>query len=79
MTAAQARLAGTIDTFYGAADRQSDGAMAGHAYKRSVEMVRASNLSTEETSLELSIRWTIYSVEWQAWRAQTTANASHNR
>lgn len=37
MTAAQARLAGTIDTFYSAADRNSDGAMAGHAYKRSVE------------------------------------------
>ncbi|KAG9050242.1 hypothetical protein FS837_006914 [Tulasnella sp. UAMH 9824] len=37
MTAAQARLAATIDTFYGAADRNSDGAMAGHAYKRSVE------------------------------------------
>lgn len=37
MTGAQARLAATIDTFYGAADRNSDGAMAGHAYKRSVE------------------------------------------
>ncbi|KAG8896094.1 hypothetical protein FRB99_000192 [Tulasnella sp. 403] len=37
MTAAQARLANTIDTFYGAADRTSDGAMAGHAYKRAVD------------------------------------------
>jgi len=37
MTAAQARLATTIDTFYGAADRNSEGAMAGHAYKRSVD------------------------------------------
>jgi len=37
MTATQARLADTIDTFYGAADRNSDGAMAGNAYKRAVE------------------------------------------
>lgn len=37
MTAAQARIAETLETFYGAADRTSDGAMAGHAYKRSVE------------------------------------------
>jgi len=37
MCSAQARLAGTIDTFYGAADATSDGAMAGNAYKRSVE------------------------------------------
>lgn len=37
MTAAQARLADTIDVFYGAADKASEGAMAAHAYKRSVE------------------------------------------
>lgn len=37
MCSAQARLAGTIDTFYNAADATSDGAMAGNAYKRSVE------------------------------------------
>lgn len=37
MTAAQARLADTIDVFYGAADKTSEGAMAAHAYKRSVE------------------------------------------
>ncbi|KAH7107984.1 BAR-domain-containing protein [Auriculariales sp. MPI-PUGE-AT-0066] len=37
MTAAQTRLADTIDVFYGAADRTSDGAMACHAYKRSVD------------------------------------------
>lgn len=36
MTAAQGRLANTIETFYGAADR-GDGAMAGHAYKRAVD------------------------------------------
>jgi bridging integrator 3 len=36
MTAAQTRLAETIDAFYGAADRTSEGAMAAHAYKSSV-------------------------------------------
>ncbi|KAF8144018.1 hypothetical protein K438DRAFT_1993264 [Mycena galopus ATCC 62051] len=35
MTAAQTRIADTLETFYGAADRTSEGAMAGHAYKRS--------------------------------------------
>ncbi|KZT40763.1 BAR-domain-containing protein [Sistotremastrum suecicum HHB10207 ss-3] len=37
MTATQARMADTIDAFYSAADRNSDGAMAGNAYKRAVE------------------------------------------
>lgn len=37
MTAAQTRIAETLETFYGAADNGSDGAMAGHAYKRSVD------------------------------------------
>jgi amphiphysin len=37
MTAAQARLAQTIDMFYGASDRNSDGAMAAHSYKRAVD------------------------------------------
>ena len=37
MTAAQARIGDTIDIFYGVADRTSDGAVAGHAYKRSVD------------------------------------------
>ena len=37
MTAAQARLAETIDVFYGAADKTSESAMAAHAYKRAVE------------------------------------------
>ncbi|KDQ21578.1 hypothetical protein BOTBODRAFT_50187 [Botryobasidium botryosum FD-172 SS1] len=37
MTATQARLADTIDAFYGAADKSSEGAMAGHAYKRAVD------------------------------------------
>ncbi|KII92553.1 hypothetical protein PLICRDRAFT_37321 [Plicaturopsis crispa FD-325 SS-3] len=37
MTSAQARLAETIETFYGAADATSEGAMAGHAYKASVD------------------------------------------
>jgi hypothetical protein len=37
MTAAQSRLADTIEAFYGSADKASEGAMAGHAYKRSVD------------------------------------------
>ncbi len=37
MTAAQARLADTIDVFYGAADKTSESAIAAHAYKRAVE------------------------------------------
>lgn len=37
MSATQARLADTIDVFYGAADKTSEGAMAANAYKRSVE------------------------------------------
>lgn len=37
MTAAQSRIAETLETFYGAADRASEGAMAGHSYKRSVD------------------------------------------
>lgn len=37
MTSAQSRIAETLETFYGAADRTSEGAMAGHAYKRSVD------------------------------------------
>jgi bridging integrator 3 len=37
MTAAQVKLANTIDVYYGAADSTSDGAIAAHAYKRSVD------------------------------------------
>jgi len=37
MTNAQCRIAETLEIFYGAADRSSEGAMAGHAYKRSVD------------------------------------------
>lgn len=37
MTAAQTRIADTLEMFYGTADRTSEGAMAGHAYKRSVD------------------------------------------
>ncbi|KAG6897887.1 hypothetical protein C0992_009371 [Termitomyces sp. T32_za158] len=37
MTTAQSRIAETLEVFYGAADRTSEGAMAGHAYKRSVD------------------------------------------
>ena len=54
MTAAQTRIADHIATFYTAADRTSDGAMAAHAYKQSVgelddvigrELVRACSYS----------------------------------
>lgn len=41
MTSAQSRLADTIDVFYGAADRTSEGAMAANAYKRSVDELEA--------------------------------------
>ena len=41
MTSAQSRIAETIEVFYGAADHSSDGAMAGHAYKRSVDELDA--------------------------------------
>lgn len=37
MTAAQSRIAGHVDVFYGSADRTSEGAMAANAYKRSVD------------------------------------------
>ena len=37
MTAAQARIGDTINLFYGAADRTSDGALAGHSYKQCVD------------------------------------------
>lgn len=37
MAASQTRLAETIDTFYGASDKSSDGAIAAHAYKSSAE------------------------------------------
>jgi len=46
MAAAQGRLADTIDTFYGSADRSSDGAMAANAYKRSVDELE--NVLTRE-------------------------------
>lgn len=37
MTATQSRLAETLDTFYSAADKTSEGAMAAHAYRGSVD------------------------------------------
>ena len=61
MTATQGRLADTIDVFYSAADKASEGAMAAHAYKRAVddldtgigrELVRPSLV----TSLRICIR-----------------------
>lgn len=44
MTSSQARIAETLETFYGAADQSSEGAMAGHAYKRSVDDLDSSFL-----------------------------------
>jgi hypothetical protein len=37
MTSSEVRLAETFDLFYSAAGLQSEGAMAGHAYKRAVD------------------------------------------
>lgn len=37
MTSAQARLAETLEAFYGGAEQANEGAMAVHAYKRAVE------------------------------------------
>ena len=37
MASAQIRVADTIELFYTAADRTSDGALAANAYKRAVE------------------------------------------
>lgn len=37
----QVKIADTIDVFYGAADRMSDGAIAAAAYKRSTEELDA--------------------------------------
>ena len=42
MSQAQARIAGTVETFYGAADRTSEGAMAAHAYKSAIEELEGS-------------------------------------
>jgi len=59
MTSAQSRIAETLEVFYGAADRAAEGAMAGHAYKRSVddldtsftrELVRSASRSLEMNS-----------------------------
>jgi hypothetical protein len=54
MTAAQARIGETIDLFYGVADRSSEGAMAGHAYKRCVDDLDSS-FTREMVCYRLSI------------------------
>ena len=54
MTAAQSRIGETVDIFYGVADRTSDGALAGHAYKRSVDDLDTS-FSREMVCHRLSI------------------------
>jgi len=52
MTSAQSRIAETLEIFYSAADRTSEGAMAGHAYKRSVDDLDTS-FARELVSLDL--------------------------
>ncbi|TEB38271.1 BAR-domain-containing protein [Coprinellus micaceus] len=42
MTAAQGRIADTIEVFYGGTERGSEGAMAGHAYKRAADELDSS-------------------------------------
>ena len=54
MTTAQARIGETVDIFYGAADRDSESAMAGHAYKRSVDDLDSS-FTREMVRYRLSI------------------------
>src|SRR5688572_20631005 len=58
MTSAQARIADTIEIFYGAADGGSEGAMAGHAYKRSVDELD-STFSRELVSRRLFLCWNL--------------------
>jgi len=64
MVLSQSRIAETVQTFYSAADRTSEGAMAGHAYKRSVDDLDSS-FTRELVSFPLPI-WTIYWLE-QGW------------
>jgi len=55
MTAAQARLANTIETFYSAADRNSEGAIAGNAYKRAVDDLEATVIKEFETPYRTTV------------------------
>jgi len=55
MSATQTRLSDHVDVFYGASDRTSDGAIASHAYKRSVEELDA----TVQRELDVPYRTTI--------------------
>ncbi|KAL1745387.1 hypothetical protein HDZ31DRAFT_63227 [Schizophyllum fasciatum] len=55
MTSAQARIAGTIETFYGASDRTSEGAMAAHAYKSAIEELDQSISREFETPYRTAI------------------------
>lgn len=56
MTSAQTRIGETLEVFYSAADRASEGAMAGHAYKRSVDDLDTS--FSRELVSSLSLCWT---------------------
>jgi hypothetical protein len=66
MTATQARLAETIDLFYGAADKTSEGAMAAHAYKAAVEEldtgIGRELVSSLWQPLQYLCSWLIYAV-----------------
>lgn len=53
MVSSQGKIADTIDVFYGAADRTSEGAMAANAYKRSVDELDAAT-TREFVSSKLS-------------------------
>ncbi|KAI4519477.1 BAR-domain-containing protein [Schizophyllum commune Loenen D] len=55
MSQAQARIAGTVETFYGAADRTSEGAMAAHAYKSAIEELEGSISREFETPYRTTI------------------------
>jgi hypothetical protein len=59
MTGAQARIADTIDKFYGSADRTSEGAMAANAYKRSVDELDTT-INRELVGEQLFIRIAIH-------------------
>lgn len=69
MTAAQARLADTIDIFYGAADKTSEGAMAAHAYKRAVEELDTGIGREMVGSLETHVRLLVILITYNAGSA----------
>jgi hypothetical protein len=73
MVAAQGRIAETIDVFYGAADRTSEGAMAANAYKRSVD-----ELDAATTREFVSSNPDFYIVRYDADRGTFTGRSISN-